>query len=95
MHNTPLAPLLFPSPVPSVNSSNFNFFDRFECDRGYLLRGSTVSVCEDDGDGDDLGVWSEDAPVCIRIRCEPPHIAPDNGILRSCSDENYLNSVCR
>ena len=68
-------------------------FDRFDCNRNFFLNGDEVSVCEDDQDGDALGVWSTDAPVCEGVVCVPEHMAPENGGV-SCTNGNNANSEC-
>ena len=37
---------------------------RFFCDEGFALIGSPVLDCEDDGNNDVTGAWSDVAPVC-------------------------------
>jgi len=38
----------------------------FSCSEGYDLVGSASTTCQNDGDGDALGVWSNTRPFCIR-----------------------------
>ncbi|XP_076818199.1 P-selectin-like [Clavelina lepadiformis] len=59
----------------------------FTCNEGYYLSGNDATTCGGNGE------WDNRPPFCIRIRCPPPHIPPANGVV-SCSDRNFLNSVC-
>ena len=68
--------------------------NRFECDQGFLLEGSDISECLDDGNGDEFGRWSSRPPTCTRIRCNPPQEDPENGNV-DCTDGNEEGSVCR
>lgn len=65
-------PLLAKAPKHGrMNCSNphspFSFASRceFECSEGFLLRGTQATVCNS------LGLWSDDAPTCQPVRCEP------------------------
>ena len=51
------------------------------------------SRCRDDNDGDADGVWTSEEPTCVRITCNPAHVAPGNGGV-VCSDANNLGSDC-
>ena len=75
------------------NGNQFVCFS-FTCTSGFFLNGEPTSTCEDDEDGDALGVWSSLAPVCVAITCNPPRTSPDNGQV-TCSNRNFLNSQCR
>uniref|UniRef100_H2ZCK7 VWFA domain-containing protein n=1 Tax=Ciona savignyi TaxID=51511 RepID=H2ZCK7_CIOSA len=56
--------------------------------------GPAVKLCEDDGNGDNLGAWNiTDDTTCQPIVCLPRHTAPANGAM-TCSNDNLLNSVC-
>ena len=68
--------------------------DRYICDDGFFLDGSSSTTCVDDNDGDRLGLWSNPPPVCVRITCSPSYVDQVNGGV-SCSDDNNQGSVCR
>jgi len=40
---------------------------RFTCNNGYSLIGDITTACQDDNDGDRLGVWSNPRPTCQRM----------------------------
>jgi len=65
----------------------------FFCDEGFALIGSPVLDCEDDGNNDVTGAWSDVAPVCQAITCEPPSKAPAFGSF-VCDNGNKHLSVC-
>ncbi|XP_063401402.1 sushi, von Willebrand factor type A, EGF and pentraxin domain-containing protein 1-like [Mytilus trossulus] len=44
----------------------------YACNNGYLIKGETISVCQQNG------VWSNKAPICDPVSC-PVLEAPDNG----------------
>nr|XP_039254674.1 E-selectin-like [Styela clava]XP_039254675.1 E-selectin-like [Styela clava] len=67
----------------------------FSCKPGFDLVGTPFieleSVCEDDGTG--VGKWSEPAPTCSQITCDPVFKAPENGAV-FCTDDNKWGSAC-
>ena len=72
----------------------FSFVFSFTCNNGFFLNGEDESTCLDDGDLDDEGVWSSEAPTCTAIVCRPPQVAPTNGNI-DCSNRNFFGSNCR
>ncbi|KAK5870182.1 hypothetical protein PBY51_024837 [Eleginops maclovinus] len=66
----------------------FNSTCRFECNRGFQIKGSSEVTCED------TGVWSGPRPTCASVRC-PPLPRPDNGYLSCFGGNLTFNSTCR
>nr|XP_002125765.3 P-selectin [Ciona intestinalis] len=79
--------------VTCSNINNLHSICSFVCDDDYQLIGATTVVCNDDGDRDELGVWSTNPPSCARKMCSEAPPAPSNGF-RVCSDGNYIRSQC-
>lgn len=82
-----------------VTCSDQNFIDSqcsYTCDDGFNLVPATSAktTCNDDGDGDAKGVWSNPPPICGPGECQPILVNPLNGRV-SCSDSNAVRSVCR
>ena len=51
----------------NVNCTDTNYFGSectFNCNEGYGINGSALSVCIDDGTGDVNGTWNSSAPTC-------------------------------
>lgn len=58
------------------------------------MDGRPRSTCLDDGNGDEVGEWSEPAPTCVKNFCDPTRPKdPENGY-KVCTDANNLGSVC-
>ncbi|XP_077972123.1 P-selectin-like [Styela clava] len=83
-----------------VECTNENFEHSvctFTCDKGYDLddtaKNSFDTKCVDDGDGDNLGEWTEKPKTCTKIKCQPVLKKPINGTIK-CTDKNNLDSVC-
>lgn len=56
----------------------------FTCDSGFEIVGYAITICNDDGDGDDEGDWSHDPPSCVDSTCVDQVYNP-----------NVLNRVCK
>lgn len=69
----------------------------FSCNSDFDLAGTRdsalVSTCEDDGNGDAIGKWSEQAADCKSIACEPEFIQERTEDI-SCTKGNAPDSVC-
>ncbi|XP_064387566.1 uncharacterized protein LOC135335869 isoform X2 [Halichondria panicea] len=66
----------------------------YSCNEGYTLDisiGVEVRTCIDDGDNDAVGVFSDQAPACVRIQCTPLSGIP-NGMIEYGPDTtaNYM-----
>ena len=52
-----------------------------------------MSTCNDDNDNDADGVWTDRAPVCRPITCNPEHVDPADGMV-DCTNGNFVGSTC-
>ncbi|XP_076818198.1 sushi, von Willebrand factor type A, EGF and pentraxin domain-containing protein 1-like [Clavelina lepadiformis] len=74
--------------VSCDDENNFGSICSFVCDRGHFLAGSPQTTCADNGR------WTDTAPACRAITCEPPRNNLIDGTI-ACSDGNNLDSVCQ
>nr|XP_026693330.1 P-selectin-like isoform X1 [Ciona intestinalis] len=79
--------------VNCLNGNNAGNQCVFTCNDNFWLVGESVSTCIDD-DGDEFGVWSSEAPICVPKLCDPPFLSVPNGRVR-CTNWNNFGSICR
>lgn len=87
-----------PLMVNCTDSNNANSYCTFACNKGYDLDDTTldkvVSICYDDADGDDIGIWTlYPLPTCSPIACDPIPENHANGHV-VCSNGYNLGSTC-
>ncbi|CAK8697520.1 unnamed protein product [Clavelina lepadiformis] len=78
----------------SVTCENENYVGygcNFVCDEGFALEGSHVSMCLDDVDSP-TGDWSEQAPICTPIMCQPLGELENGEVI--CTNTLFHNSIC-
>lgn len=88
-----------PLRVDCTDSNNANSHCTFSCDEGYDLDDTildqVISICYDDADGDDIGLWTlYPFPTCSPIVCDPIPISHANSQV-VCNNGNNLGSTCR
>ncbi|XP_065792376.1 membrane cofactor protein-like isoform X6 [Muntiacus reevesi] len=66
-------------------STEFGSQAHYVCNKGYYLAGPSISYCEISGDGVN---WSDNPPICERIKCKPPE-AIQNGKYTNSDKETF------
>jgi len=86
-------------PIPPVNGfsicsdeNNYKSNCYFGCDPDYTMVGNGKSTCDENELGEDL--WDAEPPICIKRECvDSSFLEPEFGTV-SCTDGNFLDSVC-
>nr|XP_039248480.1 sushi, von Willebrand factor type A, EGF and pentraxin domain-containing protein 1-like [Styela clava] len=75
----------------TVECTDGNFYGSvctYQCGYGYILIGESTRKCLEDS------AWDNLEPECATLTCDPRIEPPENGI-STCSNENYIDSVCQ
>uniref|UniRef100_H2ZCL8 Uncharacterized protein n=1 Tax=Ciona savignyi TaxID=51511 RepID=H2ZCL8_CIOSA len=73
--------------VTCTDTNNVGSECTFTCDAGYHLTGQNKTTCGTNT------LWSNDPPVCVKIKCHPQQSDPLNGNV-TCTDSNNEGSQC-
>lgn len=80
--------------VDCSNENNYLSICKYACKDGTTPEGPQQTVCHDDGNGDEVGIWEPpNRPSCRPQICQPPQINPQNGRV-VCTNFNYFGSSC-
>uniref|UniRef100_H2Z6L8 Uncharacterized protein n=1 Tax=Ciona savignyi TaxID=51511 RepID=H2Z6L8_CIOSA len=84
---------LYQGGIFCYNANNLGSECIFECELGFYMVGSPRVTCGLSTIDDEIGEWSNPAPTCEAIRCQPPVTELLNGDV-TCTDRNMVGSVC-
>ncbi|XP_059813630.1 beta-2-glycoprotein 1-like, partial [Hypanus sabinus] len=76
------SPKQFCGPPPALTHGSYQVLDqssdsfiRYKCNPGFVLKGPEVNSCGEDG------FWTQQAPTCTAISCQPPPDIPQSHLV--------------